>query len=74
MNKFLKFVFDSLVKSLFWFRRWIKHNAFLIWLDNEAVGRPSIISLPFVFARKKINFIEHTWNRKFVDHLQFSCS
>ena len=45
----------------FWFYRWIKHNRFLIWLNNKQVGKPSIIALPFVFTNELISIIKRSW-------------
>jgi SAM-dependent methyltransferase len=52
----------------FWFFRWIKHNRFLIWLNNKQVGKPSIIALPFVFTNELISIIKRMWAVAFSEY------
>ena len=61
-------ILKPFVWAWFWAIRWVIHNGFLIWLENEAVGKPSIISLPFVYSRKVINVIRRAWNIEFADY------
>lgn len=61
-------ILKPFVWAWFWAIRWVIHNDFLIWLKNEAVGKPSIPSLPFVYARKVIKGLIRAWNIEFADY------
>lgn len=61
-------ILKPFVWTWFWTIRWVIHNGFLIWIKNEAVGKPSIISIPFVYARKVILGLRRAWNIEFADY------
>ena len=68
MKKTIRHIIKPFVWAWFWAIRWVIHNGFLIWIKNEAVGKPSIVSLPFVHARRVITGLRRAWNIEFADY------
>ena len=52
LRKFLSHVINPSVVLWFWFIRWITHNSFLAWLQNDRIGKPSLLAWPFVCFRR----------------------
>jgi len=68
IEKTVRHILKPFVWAWFWTIRWVIHNDFLIFIKNEAVGKPSIISLPLVYARKMIKGSRRAWNIEFADY------
>lgn len=52
----------------FWVVRWLIHNGFLMWIKNEAVGKPYLIAIPFVYMMKIMRRVRNIWNVEFADY------
>ena len=66
--KSIRHILKPFVWAWFWTSRWIIHDCFLVFIKNKAVGKPSIISMPLVYARGGIRVLRRAWNIEFTDY------
>lgn len=71
-EKFLYLVAGKMVMPLvipfFWFSRWVLHNKFRRSMKSAIVGRPALLSLPFVYAYLGLVLLSRAWRRSFDDY------
>ena len=48
----IKIILKTFVVLYFWINRWIVHSKFKYELNSDVLGRPSLISYPFIFLYK----------------------
>lgn len=62
ISRMIRAIYRPIIPFWFKLKRWVVENGFLLWLNNQKVGKPSKLALPFVYIHKFFNyFMKPIW-------------